>query len=83
MKARRRGLRSRSSAVATARTPEGLIMLTVNEFRRLIDALLLGTHRTLACLLHCLPGDDDTNTEHANATTSVTNHNDHDLRLQY
>jgi hypothetical protein len=32
--------------------PEGLIMLTVNEFRRLIDALLLGTHRTLACLLH-------------------------------
>ena len=27
-------------------------MLTVNEFRRLFDALLLGAHRTLACLLH-------------------------------
>jgi hypothetical protein len=45
-------------AVATADerdrspAPDGLIMLTVNEFRRLFDALLLGTHRTLARLLH-------------------------------
>ena len=45
-------------AVATADerdrspAPDGLIMLTVNEFRRLFDALLLGAHRTLARLLH-------------------------------
>jgi SRSO17 transposase len=32
-------------------TPPGLIPLTVNEFRRLFDALLLVTHRTLASLL--------------------------------
>ena len=35
----------------TAPTPTGLIMLTVNEFRRLFDALLLATHRTVASLL--------------------------------
>jgi len=29
------------------------------------------------------PGDEDTNTEHANAITNAANHNDHDLRLQY
>jgi len=45
-------------AVATADerdrspAPDGLIMLIVNEFRRLFDALLLGAHRTLARLLH-------------------------------
>jgi SRSO17 transposase len=44
-------------AVATATerdtqpTPTGLIMLTVNEFRRLFDALLLVTHRSLERLL--------------------------------
>ena len=44
-------------AVATAAerdtqpTPEGLITLTVNEFRRLFDALLLAAKRTLATLL--------------------------------
>jgi Transposase DDE domain len=44
-------------AVATAAerdttpTPAGLIALTVNEFRRLFDALLLATHRSLASLL--------------------------------
>jgi SRSO17 transposase len=44
-------------AVATAAerdtqpTPEGLITLTVNEFRRLFDALLLAAKRTLASLL--------------------------------
>ena len=32
--------------------PDGLIMLTVNEFRHLFDALLLGARRTLARLLH-------------------------------
>jgi SRSO17 transposase len=44
-------------AVATAierdaqPTPDGLIALTVNEFRRLFDALLLVTHHTLATLM--------------------------------
>jgi len=44
-------------AVATATerdtqpTPTGLITLTVNEFRRLFDALLLVTHRSLESLL--------------------------------
>ena len=35
----------------TAPTPTGLIPLTVNEFRRLFDAVLLVTHRTLTSLL--------------------------------
>jgi SRSO17 transposase len=35
----------------TAPTPTGLIVLTVNEFRRLFEALLLATHRTLESLL--------------------------------
>ena len=42
-------------AAATERdaqpAPAGLIALTVNEFRRLFDALLLATHRTVASLL--------------------------------
>jgi SRSO17 transposase len=44
-------------AVATAAerdaqpTPAGLIALTVNEFRRLFDALLLTTHHTITTLL--------------------------------
>jgi len=44
-------------AVATATerdttpTPEGLIALTVNEFRRLFDALLLATNHTITTLL--------------------------------
>ena len=44
-------------AVATATerdatpTPAGLIMLTVNEFRRLFDALLLAAHHTITTLL--------------------------------
>ncbi len=44
-------------AVATAverdanPTPQGLIALTVNEFRRLFDALLLTTKHTIATLL--------------------------------
>ncbi len=44
-------------AVATATqrdrspTPEGLIMLTVNEFRRLFDALILVTKHTVTSLL--------------------------------
>jgi SRSO17 transposase len=35
----------------TTRTPAGLIALTVNEFRRLFDALLLATHHTVTALL--------------------------------
>jgi len=44
-------------AVATAiqrdvqPTPVGLITLTVNEFRRLFDAILLATNHTVASLL--------------------------------
>jgi SRSO17 transposase len=42
-------------AAATERdvapTPRGLITLTVNEFRRLFDALLLATNRTITSLL--------------------------------
>ena len=77
-------------AVATAierdtqPTPTGLITLTVNEFRRLFDALLARHpphHRQ-----PCWPGhdgDDDTNTEPAYPTTDDANTNDPDLRLQY
>ena len=35
----------------TAPTPAGLIALTVNEFRRLFDALLLTAEHTLTSLL--------------------------------
>jgi hypothetical protein len=35
----------------TAPTPAGLIALTVNEFRRLFDALLLATNNSVATLL--------------------------------
>ncbi|MFY1621327.1 IS701 family transposase [Micromonospora sp. WMMD736] len=35
----------------TTPTPAGLIMLTVNEFRRLFDALLLATNHTITTLL--------------------------------
>jgi hypothetical protein len=35
----------------TAPTPAGLIMVTVNEFRRLFDALLSTTGHTMATLL--------------------------------
>ena len=67
------------------RYPTGLMTLTVNELRRLFDALLLSTHHTITSLLawsrHA--GDDKTNTEPANPTTDAEKHNDHDLRLQY
>jgi hypothetical protein len=35
----------------TQPTPTGLITLTVNEFRRLFDALLLAAHHTVESLL--------------------------------
>ncbi len=35
----------------TTSTPTGLIALTVNEFRRLFDALLLATHHTITSLM--------------------------------
>ena len=35
----------------TTPTPTGLITLTVNEFRRLFDALLLATNHTITTLL--------------------------------
>jgi len=36
--------------------PRGLIPLTVNEFRRLFDALLLRPRRTIKRILDCQPG---------------------------
>ena len=72
-------------AVATAAerdtqpAPTGLITLTVNEFRRLFDALLLAAKRTLATLLAWSPGDENTNTEPANPTTDAAKTNDHEL----
>ena len=63
--------------------PVGLIALTVNEFRRLFDALLLVTTHTIATLLAwsrwrrlSLPAPD-------NPTTDAVKTNDPDLRLQY
>jgi hypothetical protein len=67
----------------TAPTPTGLIPLTVNEFRRLFDALLLVTHCTLTACWPGHDGEDDTNTEPDNPTTDAANTNDLDLRLQY
>ena len=73
-------------AVATATerdtqpTPTGLITLTVNEFRRLFDALLLAaTPHPGHPAAPGPPGADDTNTEPANPTTDDANTNDHDL----
>jgi hypothetical protein len=46
-----------------APTPAGLIALTVNESRRLFDALLLATNYTVATLLAGHDCAEDTNTE--------------------
>ena len=77
-------------AVATAAerdtqpTPTGLIPMTVNEFRRLFDALLLAAKRTLATLLawstwrrrHQAPSP-------RMPLPTTGKHHDHELRLQY
>ena len=57
-------------------------MLTVNEFRRLFDALLLGAHRTLACLLHWSTWRRRHQHRARQCHYHATNHNDHDLRLR-
>ena len=67
----------------TAPTPTGLITLTVNEFRRLFDALLLAPATPSPAFWPGHDGDDDTNTEPDNPTTASANNNDRDLRLQY
>ena len=64
-------------------TPAGLITLTVNEFRRLFDALLLVTATPSPPCWPGHDGDDNTNTEPAYPTTDDANTNDLDLRLQY
>ncbi len=78
-------------AVATAAerdtqpTPAGLIPLTVNEFRRLFDALLLAAEPHLATparLVHLAPTTPSPSPRHA-TTADATNTNDHELRLQY
>ena len=61
----------------------GLISLTVNEFRRLMDALLVAARHTITTCCAGQPGVDDTNTELAKATTDDANTNDHNLRLPY
>ena len=55
----------------------------VNEFRRLFDALLLVTSHTWPVFWPGHDGDDNTNTEPADATTDDAKTNDPDLRLQY
>ena len=67
----------------TTPTPTGLIALTVNEFRRLFDALLLATNQTITACWPGHAGDEDTNTEPAYPTTDDANISDPDLRLQY
>ncbi len=79
-------------AVATAierdtlPTPVGLITLTVNEFRRLFDALLLVTHHTEPAGLVTMATTTPIpcpNTVPDNPTTDDTRIIDRDLRLQY
>jgi hypothetical protein len=75
-------------AVATAAErdhtpiPNGVIALTINEFRRLFapSSPPSATQRPACCTGR--PGADDTNTEPANVTTDATKTNDHDLRLR-
>jgi hypothetical protein len=76
-------------AVATAierdahPAPTGLIAVTVNEFRRLFDALLLAATTPSPACWPGRDGNDDTNTEPGYPTTDDANTNDPDLRLQY
>jgi hypothetical protein len=67
----------------TQPTPTDLITLTVNEFRRLFDALLLAGKRTLTSLLHWSHWRRQHRHRARQATTNDANTNDHDLRLQY
>ena len=61
-----------------------MIELTVNEFRRLFDALLLASIATIDKLL-AWSALATTTPSHAPApaTTDAANNNDHDLQLQY
>jgi len=64
--------------------PEGLIPITVNELRRLFDALLLRPHHDLQRLQRWSLWRRRYQAEPAPATTGEGNeHNDHELRLQY
>jgi len=74
-------------AVATAAerdatpAPDGLIELSVNEFRRLFDALLLATRHTLTALLKWSTWRRRHQARARECTTDAANTNDHDLRL--
>jgi SRSO17 transposase len=76
-------------AVATAAerdtqpTPTGLITLTVNEFRRLFDALLLAAKRTLATLLAWSTWRRKHQHRARQSHYRRRETNDHELRLQY
>ena len=67
-----------------AATPTTLITLTVNEFRRLFDALLLRPLHTVADILAWSRWRRKPKQSPAPATTENTiNNNDRYLRLQY
>ena len=69
---------------ATRPTPNGLIPITVNELRRLLDAAVLRPNHDPARSTTGPPGADDTKPEPEPATTGdEPNHHDHELRLQY
>ena len=74
-------------AAATERdaqpAPAGLIALTVNEFRRLFDALLLATHRTVASLLAWSRWRRQHQHRARQSHYQRRNNNDHELQLQY
>ena len=66
-----------------APTPAGLIPLTVNEFRRLFDALLLGPIRTLTSLLNWSTWRRRHQARARESHYRRREHNHNDLRLSY
>ncbi len=70
---------------AATPAPDGLIPITVNELRRLFDALLLRPNRSLgttAALVHLATTTPSPSPRQPLPTTRP-NHHDHELRLQY
>ena len=67
----------------TTPTPEGLITLTVNEFRRLFDALLLAAKHTINSLLAWSRWRRQHQHRARQSHYRNANNHDHDLLLQY
>jgi hypothetical protein len=65
----------------TQPTPTDLITLTVNEFRRLFDALLLAGNAPSPACCTGPTGADNTNTGPAKPLPTTPTPIDHDLRL--